>query len=187
MEPVASRSVPGDDVLPEAGLVMDRLLHLDGTPSEVWPWLEQLGKRRAGWYMPRNVERFIPRSRRALRRIEPRWFGLTAGDVIPDWGPGDPTFEVLEIDRPRHLVYWSERPRKARRGRRREPLRCTWALVLTEESGVLAGTELHLRLRLDLSHRAGPVAKYGGGAMDWATVRLLGRGLNERLRSSTTG
>ncbi len=173
------RSLPGDDVLPNARLVMDRILTLAAPPAEVWPWLEQLGKRRAGWYLPRRVERFVPPSRRAARRIEPRWLGLSIGDAIPDWGRGDPQFEILEIERPRHLVYWSSRPRRPRRDRARDPMRLTWALVLSERGA--ASSELHLRLRVELGHDPGPVATYGGGAMDRATVALLGRGLNERL------
>ena len=177
------RRLPGDDVVPDARLVMDRVLVLAGTPDVVWPWLEQLGKKRADWYMPRAVERLVPASRRAARRVDPRWLGLSVGDRIPDWGPGDPSFEVLEIEAPRHLVYWSERARKPRRGAARPPMRMTWALVLREHGP--SSTELHLRLRVDLGHAPGPVATYGGGAMDWATVRLLGLGLNERLRASS--
>ena len=60
----------------------------------------------------------------------------------------------------------------------------TWALVLSPDGPTgdpQAGTHLHLRLRLDLGKPAGPLATYGGGAMDLATVWLLGRGLAERL------
>lgn len=172
--------LPGDDVLPHADPVMDRHLELDGPVDEVWPWLVQLGKGRAGWYLPRSVERFLPRDRRAGRRVEQRWLGLRPGDSVPDWGPGHPTFEVLEIEPPHHLVYWSERPRRPRRGVERPPLRMTWALVLSP-----AGpnrSHLRLRLRLDLGRPAGPLASYGGGAVDLLTVWLMGRGLNERLR-----
>ena len=95
---------------------MDRCLHLSAPPAQVWPWLEQLGKRRAGWYLPRHLEAFIPPSRRAARRVEERWLGFSVGDTIPDWGPGDPEFEVLEIEPPHHLVHWSERARRPRRG-----------------------------------------------------------------------
>ena len=113
---MADLSLPGDDVLPHADPVMDRHLFLDAPVQRVWPWVEQLGKGRAGWYLPRSVERLVPRRRRAVRRVEDRWLGLRVGDSVPDWGPGDPTFEVLEIERPHHLVYWSERPRRPRRG-----------------------------------------------------------------------
>jgi uncharacterized protein YndB with AHSA1/START domain len=161
---------------------MDRCLHLAAPVDRVWPWLEQLGKRRAGWYLPGGVERLLPRSRRAARYVDPRWLGLVVGDSVPDWGPGDPTFEVLAIEPPHHLVYWSERPRRPRRGVARPPMRMTWALVLSPDGP--DRSTLHLRLRLDLGHPAGPVATYGGGAVDALTVRLLGRGLAERLASA---
>ena len=44
---------------------MDRGFDLPATPVEIWPWLTQLGKNRAGWYFPRWVERIIPSDRRA--------------------------------------------------------------------------------------------------------------------------
>jgi len=171
--------LPGDDVLPHADPVLERHLDLDAPAERVWPWLEQLGKGRAGWYLPRPVERFVPRGRRAVRRVEDRWLHLAPGDSVADWGPGDPTFEVLEIDRPHHLVYWSERPRRPRRGVPRPPMRMTWALVLSPVAP--QRSHLHLRLRLDLGKPAGPVATYGGDAVDWLTVWLMGRGLAERL------
>lgn len=180
-------------MLPDADPVMDRHLHLAAPPHVVWPWIEQLGKERAGWYLPRAVERMLPRGGRATRRVEQRWLGLRPGDVIPDWGPGRPTFEVLEVEAPHHLVYWSERPRPPRRGRERAPMRCTWAIALSPEGGPAeggpadrvdpSGTHVHLRLRLELGKPAGPVATYGGGAFDWLTVTLMGRGLAERLRA----
>ena len=171
--------LPGDDVLPHADPVIERHLQLPGEPELVWPWLEQLGKNRAGWYLPRSVERVVPPRRRALRYVDERLLGLEVGDVIDDWGPGDPTFELLRIERPHHLVWWSERPRRPRRGVERPPMRMTWAIVLSPAAG--SRTHLHLRLRLDLGKPAGPVATYGGDALDWLTVWLLGKGLDERL------
>jgi hypothetical protein len=171
----------GDEVLPGAQLVMDRDLTLGAPPADVWPWLEQLGKDRAGWYLPRSVERFVPRSRRATRSLDERWLGLELGDQIPDWGPGKPHFELIARLEPRHLVYWSQRPRGPRCGGQRQPLRVTWALVLSPVDG--GRTHLHLRLRADLGRRPGPLTRYGGGAIDLATVWLMGRGLDERLRS----
>jgi hypothetical protein len=171
---------PGDDVIPTPDLTMDRVLRLDASPIVVWPWLEQLGRQRAGWYLPPLVERVVPRSRRAARTVDPQWLGLSVGDEIPDWGPGDPTFSVVAIEPPRHLVYWSTRPRRHRRGQRNPPIRLTWALLLRERG--TSSTSLHLRLRIDLGHPAGPVATCGGGFIDWLTVELLGRGLNDRLR-----
>ncbi|MGH3458433.1 hypothetical protein, partial [Aeromicrobium sp.] len=57
-------SLPGDDLV-RADVTMDRAFTLDASPSVVWPWLVQVGKDRAGWYLPHVVERFVPRRRRA--------------------------------------------------------------------------------------------------------------------------
>jgi hypothetical protein len=180
--------LPGDGVLAGADPVIERHLQLPAPPDEVWPWLEQLGKGRAGWYLPGVVERLLPTSRRALRHVDRRWLGLRVGDVIADWGPGDPTFELLEIQRPHHLVWWSERPRSPRGRAERPPIRMTWALVLAPGAVRGAdGTHLHLRLRLDLGRPAGPVATYGGDVVDALTVWLLGRGLAERLKEQRRG
>jgi hypothetical protein len=173
--------MPGDEVIAAPDLVMDRRLDLAAPPAEVWPWLDQLGKRRGGWYMPRLVERFVPRSRRALRHLDASLQGLAVGDVIPDWGPGDPTFEVLAIEEPSHIVFGSERPRRPQRGSPRPPMRLTWALALTPNDP--DRTDLRLRLRLDLGHPAGPLPRYGGDLLDRVTVALLGAGLNERLQT----
>ena len=162
-----ARPLPGDDLVPHATTVMDRAFTLPAPPAEVWPWLVQLGKRRAGWYLPRWVERWLPRSRRAVRHVDPRWQGLAVGDVIPDWGGRDATFTVALLDPPRALVHTSRRGRTD----------VSWALCLAGEG---AATRLQLRLRL------GPVrhprlAGTAGELIDLLTVLGLAAGLAERL------
>lgn len=44
----AGASVPGDSIVPDADVVMDRELTVPGSPTVVWPWLVQLGKHRGG-------------------------------------------------------------------------------------------------------------------------------------------
>ena len=47
-------ALPGDDLVPRADVVMDRAFDLPAPPEVVWPWFVQLGKKRAGWYLPRR-------------------------------------------------------------------------------------------------------------------------------------
>lgn len=163
-----SAALPGDDLVEPADVVMDRAFTLDGTPNDVWPWLVQLGKRRAGWYLPRWVERLIPTSRRALRRLDPAHLGLAVGDVIPDWGGRDETFTVAELEPGRHLLHTSVRGRT----------RLTWCLHLTDLAG--GRTRMHLRLRLaPVKHQW--LAEYGGGLIDLLTISGLALGLRERV------
>jgi len=133
-------SRPGDELVSPADVVMDRAFGVDVAPDDVWPWLAQLGKRRAGWYLPRWVERFLPNARRASRVIESRWLLLRVGDVVPDYGGRDATFEIAEVHPPSSLVY------RARRGR----TDLTWSITLepsTTPDG-RPGTRVFLRLRM---------------------------------------
>jgi hypothetical protein len=160
--------LPGDDLVAPADVVMDRAFTVPAPPDQVWPWLVQLGKHRAGWYFPRWFERLVPRSRRGLRHLDPAYLALQVGDVIPDWGGSDATFTVAELEPGHHLLHRSTRG----------STELTWCLHLTPEGR--DGTRLHLRLRLaPVRHRA--LAEYGGGTVDLLTVAGLAAGLRERV------
>jgi hypothetical protein len=183
------RSLPGDDLVPSARLVTDHAAVLDAPREAVWPWIEQLGKGRGNWYIPSWLERMLPCSARGAGRIEPRYLGLSAGDVVPDYGPGGGTFKVALVDPPAALVYYSVRE-PALGWRWPEPqvpltdkaLVLSWALVL---EGVGKGhTRLYIRLRADRPARRciSPAFRLLGGFVDWVTISLLFVGLQERLR-----
>jgi len=168
-----SESRPGDQIVVGADVVMDRGFTVTGAPNDVWPWIVQLGKQRAGWYLPRRIERVLPAGRRAYRRIEPRWQGLQVGDVIPDYGGRRATFTVDDLVAPRSLVYRSER-----RG-----MQVSWSIVLRDASTGRAGvvsTRVLLRLRLGPVRRRW-LAATGGELIDVATIAGLAAGLRERL------
>jgi len=171
--------LPGDEIVPDARVVIDRATTLDAPPDQVWPWIVQLGKRRAGWYFPRWIEVVMPRERRGLRHVEPRWQRLAVGDVIPDWGGPAATFEVAVLDPQHALVHRSTRER-----RDRDPIRISWAIVLTPvTTPTSTATRLHLRLRISsLGRRSPRLMTTLAGLIDEATVAPLFAGLAERLR-----
>lgn len=171
-----AQALPGDDLVPEAQVVIDRATTLSAPPGRVWPWVVQLGRERAGWYLPAWLERLVPRGRRALRHLDPAFQSLAVGDEVPDWGPGvDPVLRVAEIRPPHALVYVSERARGSG-----EPLRFSWTHALTPAG---SGTRLHLRLRINrVGRRAPSLVAALAGLMDEATVRPMFAGLAERVR-----
>ncbi len=132
----------GDDIVTEADVVMDRAFTVTTAPERAWPWLLQLGKQRAGWYLPRSLERFIPRSRRPARTIIAVWRHLKVGDVVPDYGGKNESFQVAILQPPSALVYRSQRGH----------MQVSWSITLTvlPDWGVDAPllTRIHLRLRL---------------------------------------
>jgi uncharacterized protein YndB with AHSA1/START domain len=163
-------SRPGDGLVHPADVVMDRAFTVPAPPEQVWPWLVQLGKQRAGWYLPAGAERFLPRSRRAARAINPAWLGLRPGHVIPDYGGRHETFEVAAITPPQSLVY------RSRRGH----TDVTWSLTLEAATGPPGRTRIFLRLRMaPVRHQR--LARTVGELADLLTVAGMAAGLKERL------
>jgi len=169
-----ARPLPGDSLVPDADVVMDRAFDLPAPPERVWPWLLQLGKRRAGWDLPGWVERFVPASKRGLRRLDPALVdAVHVGHVIPDWGGEHATFEVAILEPPHTLVHTTQRGHTAG----------SWAIVLTTYDGSPGRTHVQLRLRLSPVTRTW-LAHTLGGAIDAATVAGQASGLRERLAES---
>lgn len=159
---------PGDAIVAPADVVMDRAFTVDAPVEQVWPWLAQLGKTRAGWYLPRSIERFVPPKRRALRYVDRQWLGLRVGDVIADYGGRDATFEVAAIVVPTFVVYTS----------RRRHTDISWSISLER---VRSGqTRVFLRLRLAPVRRIW-LTESAGELIDRLTVAGLAAGLRERL------
>jgi len=174
---LGAESVPGDDLIPDAPLVMDRRVTLPAPPEEVWPWLLQLGKGRAGWYLSRRMERLTPRGNRALRVIDPAFQQVAVGDRVSEYGP-DGWFEARIVDPPHALVWWSER---------RDDLQMTWALLLEPRGS--DESEFHVRLRTN--RRVGPNApmlvERGAELFDRFSIRIMIAGLRERLADRRAG
>jgi hypothetical protein len=173
--PVEQRATrPGDDIIARPDVVMDRAFTVAAPPAAVWPWMAQLGKKRAGWYLPRTLERFLPRRGRAVRDIHPAWQHLVAGDIIPDYGGQNATFEVAAVEPPSVLVYRSVRGRVS----------MTWSITLIPlpVPGSPAGeyTRVHLRLRLAPVRRKW-LADTAGGFIDFLTIAAMAAGLKERV------
>jgi hypothetical protein len=178
-------SLPGDDLVLDATAVFDSATTLPAPPSEVWPWLVQLGKGRAGWYFPRWLERFTPPPRRGLRHIDWSMQRIAVGDGHPDWGPGDPVIRVTALEPDRAIVYHSLRDSTANhrwpadgRADRDGVLNISWVLVVSPSGP--SGSRLHLRFRTRLKpRRVSPVPLFK--LFDRITAELLFAGLRERL------
>ena len=54
-----TETLPGDDVVQEVMSHHTRAITIEAPPEGVWPWLVQIGDRRAGFYSHDWVERFV--------------------------------------------------------------------------------------------------------------------------------
>jgi hypothetical protein len=96
----AARGLPGDDLVPEAGITETRTLIIEAPPSAVWPWLVQMGFGRGGWY---SYDRMDMKGSSA-QRILPEYQHLAVGDTVPTYPGGG--FEARVVDREKALVLY---------------------------------------------------------------------------------
>jgi hypothetical protein len=106
------RSLPGDDLVPHPKFVWNQAVTIHAPAAEVWPWLVQIGNRRAGWYSWDVLHRLlgiagsVDDDRRSADRIIPELQNLEIGDEIrmmPE-GTGMPGYTVVSIEPERALV-----------------------------------------------------------------------------------
>ncbi|HVY47429.1 MAG TPA: hypothetical protein VHB21_16185, partial [Minicystis sp.] len=75
-KPDAARDLPGDDVLGGARMSRTHAVTIEAPPARVWPWLVQMGCRRAGWY---SLDRLDNGGVHSAERIVPELQHLDVG------------------------------------------------------------------------------------------------------------
>jgi hypothetical protein len=94
---------PGDDRVANANYVSTRAVTIHARPSEIWPWLAQMGYRRGGLYSYDWLDRaFGYLDGPSADAVLPEYQSIKAGDVIP-LGRG-PSWPVAEVVTERSLV-----------------------------------------------------------------------------------
>lgn len=145
-------ALPGDELLPDGSAQVTRAVTIAAKPEAVWPWLVQMGCRRAGFY---SVDALDNAGVRSAREVHPEWQSLAVGDVIAATPEGDDGFEVLRIEPARSLVLGSLFDGEAEKQLRfaaERPARywqVTWAFAL--EALDAGTTRLRVRARAAFS------------------------------------
>jgi hypothetical protein len=95
-----ARELPGDELLPGAGLVTTRAITIDAPPGAIWPWLAQMGSGRGGAYTYDWIENLLGLDMHSAEEILPQYQDVKVGDEIP-LGPGRALMRVEVLDPPR--------------------------------------------------------------------------------------
>jgi hypothetical protein len=90
--------MPGDDLIASPTIELTRAVTIEAPPAHVWPWLVQMGYRRAGWYS----YDFFDNDGVHVNRILPEFQELKVGDVMRT--DAESGFRVEAIDPGRSIV-----------------------------------------------------------------------------------
>jgi len=98
-----ARAMPGDDIQRQPIFNATRAVTINARPEQIWPWLVQIGYKRAGWYGYDWIDNDgIP----SADRIIPALQHPKVGDIGPIWKGIN--FKVAAIEPNRYLVWESE-------------------------------------------------------------------------------
>jgi hypothetical protein len=97
----AERTLPGDDLVPDAKVGWTHAITIRARPADIWPWLVQMGCRRAGWYSYDGLDNACLPS---ANRIVPELQRAEVGDIFPQTPKAEKLFVVRVVAPERALV-----------------------------------------------------------------------------------
>lgn len=97
-----ARRMPGDEFQPRPVFSATRAITIHAPAERIWPWLVQIGYRRAGWY---GYDWIDNDGIRSSEIILPQWQSLKPGNTLPIWRGID--FRVAQVEPNRALVFTS--------------------------------------------------------------------------------
>jgi hypothetical protein len=170
--PELALALPGDDVLPEAGLVATRAITIRATPGEVWPWIAQIGQGRGGFYSYDVLENLVGADIHNADRIVAEWQDLEVGDEVR-LAP-EVALTVAQLDRGRSLVLQGG----VGPGPASMPYAFTWSFVVLEQAS--GNTRLVVRERYAFLTRWAPLLVQPVAMISSVMTRRMLRGITER-------
>src|SRR5215470_2303432 len=100
------RAMPGDDVVKQPAFNATRAVTIQARPEEIWPWLVQIGGKRAGWYSYDWLDNLgIP----SAQRIIPELQHVAVGDLIPLSPDGKQGQWVKDFEANQWMLWWDNK------------------------------------------------------------------------------
>jgi hypothetical protein len=162
-------AMPGDQLLPRAQYRTTRAITVGVPPGEVWPWLVQVGYRRAGWYAGDLLDNF---ARPSIRHLVPELQDLRVGQwlsMVPN--PSERTaFRVDSFEVPSWLLW-------------RTPNR-SWSWRLTALEGGRTRLVTRLKTLYEWRRPLAPVTLLLMECADYPMMRRMLRGIRDRAEAA---
>jgi hypothetical protein len=161
-------AMPGDGLLPRAQYRCTRAVTIAVPPEEVWPWLVQVGYRRAGWYAGDLLDNF---ARPSAREIVPELQELCVGQwlaMVPK--PSERTAFVVDSYVEPSWLLW------------RTPNR-TFAWRLTPLSDAQTRVVARLHTRYEWRRPLAPLTVLLMELADYPMMRRMLLGIRERAEA----
>ncbi|MFQ5527069.1 MAG: hypothetical protein ACE5GX_12510 [Thermoanaerobaculia bacterium] len=166
-EQEVNRRMPGDEIISTPTFIATRAVTIRGRPETIWPWIVQIGYKRAGFYSWDRLDNDgIP----SAERILPEFQNLAAGDKIPLSEKEDAEVRELTPNRSFLLVYGHDLESEA--------VTWAWGLYPLDREHTRLVTRLRWRPR-------GRFAPLFLDAVEIVMMRKCLLGIKERVEAAT--
>ena len=100
------RTMPGDDIVNWPTFNATRGITVTANPGDIWPWLLQLGSKRAGFYSYDWIDNAgMPSSERILSEFQQ----ISIGDFIPMTPDGKQGMWVKDFKTNEYILWWDKK------------------------------------------------------------------------------
>ena len=130
-EEEVNRHLPGDDIVESSSFITTRAVSINTSPENIWPWIIQIGYKRAGFYSYDILDNDgIP----SADHIIPKYQDLMVGDQIPI--SENSSINVLVLEPPNNLLLASHS----------ESFTWLWSLNKIDQQHTRLITRIHHRI-----------------------------------------
>jgi hypothetical protein len=112
---------PGKHLINDPMINLYYEIEIEGRPEDIWPWIQQVGYHRGGWYIDTWWDKFeqthfwprlVPEDARGTYKppadeILQEYQNIREGDIIPDGPPGSAYYEVVAIEQNRLFLLYA--------------------------------------------------------------------------------
>jgi len=98
-----SRTMPGDEIVSRPTFNATRGITIKAQPGYIWPWLVQIGIKRAGWYSYDWIDNL---GRPSADHILPEFQHIAVGDLIPMSPNGKLGLWIKGFEPNRWMLWW---------------------------------------------------------------------------------
>jgi len=168
--------LPGDELVPDPGLVATRAITIEALPEAVWPWVIQIGADRGGFYSYDRLENLAGCRLRSADSVVDEWQHLAPGDAVrlhPQVA-----LTVVAVDPGHSLVLRGAPPSGGDGPAPDVPYDFTWSFVLRRHPHL--ATRLITRERFGYTHRWSPLLVEPVAAASALMSQKMLRGMRDR-------
>ena len=100
------RSMPGDEIVDKPSFNATRAVTIHAPAQKIYPWIVQMGVRRAGWYSYDLLDNL---GRRSAESILPEHQNMQAGDLVPISPDGKQGMWVKYLRKNKWVLWWDKK------------------------------------------------------------------------------